>query len=51
MDEETRRDRTLDALDAIAAEMERLRMLREHEMGVRVINEEGTLLVRPVQTK
>ena len=41
MNEETRKGRTLDVL-------ERLRMLREHEMGVRVVDEEGSLLVRPV---
>jgi hypothetical protein len=46
VDEETR---TLDALENIAAELERLRILREHEMGVRVVDEEGTLLVRPVE--
>jgi hypothetical protein len=51
MDEETRRDRQLEALENIAVELERLRMLKEHEMGVRVENEEGTLLVKPVQTK
>jgi hypothetical protein len=51
MDEETRRDREVEAVENIAAELEKLTMLKEHEMGVRVVNEEGTLLVRPVQTK
>ena len=33
MDEQTRQDRTLDALEHIAAELERLRLLREYELG------------------
>ena len=49
MDEETRQGRTLDALESIAAELERLRFLREDEMGVRVVDEEGSLLVRPAE--
>ena len=49
MDEDTRRGREFDALEHIAAELERLRLLREHELGVRVEDEEGTLLVRPVE--
>jgi hypothetical protein len=36
MDEPTRRARELDALEIIAAELERLRVLREHELGVRL---------------
>jgi hypothetical protein len=36
MDEQTRRARELDALELIAAELERLRVLKEHEMGVRL---------------
>jgi hypothetical protein len=51
MDEETRRYRELEALENIAVELERLRMLKEHEMGVRVEDEGGSLFVRPVQTK
>jgi hypothetical protein len=35
MDERTRRVRELDALEIIAAELERLRILKEHELGVR----------------
>jgi hypothetical protein len=49
MDEETRRARMLDALKSIAAELERLRILREHELGVRVEEEEGSLYVAPVE--
>ncbi len=49
MDEQTREDRTLDALEHIAAELERLRMLREHELSVKVEDEEGSLWVRPVE--
>jgi hypothetical protein len=36
MDEQTRRARELDALEIIAAELERLRVLNEHELGVRL---------------
>jgi hypothetical protein len=41
VDEEQRRDRTLEAFELIAEELEKLRMLREHEMGVRTEYEEG----------
>jgi hypothetical protein len=34
MDEQQRRARELDALEAIAEELERLRVLNEHELGV-----------------
>ncbi len=37
-----------DALEHIAAKLERLRLLREHELGARVEDEEGSLHVRPV---
>jgi hypothetical protein len=40
MDEETRQDRTLAALENIAAELERLRLLREYELAV-IVEEEG----------
>ena len=36
MDENTRRARELDALENIAAGLERLRVLKEHELGVRL---------------
>ena len=36
MDEKTRRARTWDAPENIAAELERLRVLKEHELGVRL---------------
>jgi hypothetical protein len=36
MDERQRRARELDALELIAAELEKLRTLKEHEMGVRL---------------
>jgi hypothetical protein len=36
MDEQTRRARELEALELIAAELERLRVLKEHELGVRL---------------
>ena len=36
MDEQTRKGRKLDALEIIAAELEQLRILREHELGVRL---------------
>ena len=47
MDEQTRQRRTLDALEIIAAELERLRILREHERGAQVVDEEGSLYVAP----
>jgi hypothetical protein len=34
MDEYTRKGRELDALENIAKELERLRVLKEHELGV-----------------
>ena len=49
MDEQTRKERTLEALDLLAEEVEKLRMLREHEMGVRIEYEEGALYVRPAE--
>jgi hypothetical protein len=36
MDEQQRRERELDALELIAAELENLRVLKEHELGVRL---------------
>jgi hypothetical protein len=36
MDEQTRRARELDALELIAGELERVRVLKEHELGVRL---------------
>jgi hypothetical protein len=36
MDEQTRKGRELDALENIATELERLRVLKEHELGVRL---------------
>jgi hypothetical protein len=36
MDEKTRRARELDALENIVAELVRLRVLKEHELGVRL---------------
>ena len=36
MDERTRRLRELDALEIIAAELERLRILKAYELGVRI---------------
>jgi hypothetical protein len=49
MDEYTRKGRELDALENIAAELERLRILKEHKLGVRVENDEGSLYVKPVE--
>jgi len=51
MDEETRKGRELDALENIAEQLELLRVLREHELGVRVENDEGSLNVTPVENK
>ena len=36
MDEQQRRAREMDALEIIAAELEKLRILKEHELGVRL---------------
>ena len=36
MDEERRRARMLDALELISAELEELRVLKEHELGVKL---------------
>ena len=49
MDEQQREDRKLEALEGIAYELEKLRILREREMGVRVVDEEGNLFVRPAE--
>ena len=51
MDEQKRRARELDALEVIAAELEKLRILKEHEPGVRVEDIEGDLYVRPVEKR
>jgi hypothetical protein len=47
MDEETRRDHEVEALEQIAAELERLRLLREWELDVKVEDVEGSVFVRP----
>jgi hypothetical protein len=49
MDEQTRRARELDALELIAAELERLRIPKDHELGVWVEDVQGDLFVRPVE--
>jgi len=41
MDEQTRRARELDALEIIAEELEKLRILKEHELGVRLEHPPG----------
>jgi hypothetical protein len=49
MDEQTRRARELDALKIIAAELSKLRMLREYEIGAEVREVEGNLYVQPIE--
>jgi hypothetical protein len=49
MDQEKRQERTLDALESIAADLERLVLLREYELGVHVVNDEGSLGVKPLE--
>jgi hypothetical protein len=49
MDEQTRRARELDALEVIAAELEKLRILREYEIGAEVRQDEGNLYVQPIE--
>jgi hypothetical protein len=51
MDEAARKARELEMLERIAAELARLRILKEHELGVRVENNAGTLSVKPVKKK
>jgi hypothetical protein len=38
--------RVLSALESIASELEQLRMLREHELGVRVVHNPDQNIVR-----
>ena len=47
MDEHRRKERELEAWELVAAELEKLRILRGHERGVRVVYDEGALFVRP----
>ena len=49
MDEQTRRGRELDALKIIAAELTKLRKLREYEIGAEVREVEGNLYVQPIE--
>jgi hypothetical protein len=49
MDEETRRGRELDALEVIAAELGKLRVLREYEIGAEVRVVEGNMYVQPIE--
>ena len=49
MDEQKRKARELDALEVIAEQLERLRVLKEYEIGVRVEEVEGDLYVRPAE--
>jgi hypothetical protein len=41
MDEQQRRARELDALEIVAEELEKLRILKEHELGVRLEHPPG----------
>ena len=49
MDEQTRRARELAALEIIAAELEKLRKLREYEISAEVREVEGNLYVQPIE--
>jgi hypothetical protein len=49
MDEQIHRARELDALQIIAAELEKLRMLKEYEIGAEVREVEGTRYVQPIE--
>jgi hypothetical protein len=49
MDEQTRRGRELDALEIIAAELAKLRVLREYEIGAEVREVEGKVYVQPIE--
>ena len=46
-----RKARELETLERIAAELARLRVLKEHELGVRVENTAGTLNVKSIKKK
>jgi hypothetical protein len=50
MDEQARRVRELDAMEIIAAELAKLRMLREYEIGAEVREVEGNRYVQPIET-
>jgi hypothetical protein len=49
MDEQTRKGRELNALEVIAAELEKLRVLREYEIGAEVRAVEGNMYVQPIE--
>jgi hypothetical protein len=49
MDEQTHKARELDALEIIAAELAKLRMLREYEIGAEVREVEGNRYVQPIE--
>ena len=49
MDEQTRRGRELHALEVIASELKKLRVLREYEIGAEVREVEGNLYVQPIE--
>jgi hypothetical protein len=49
MDEKTHKLREVDALENIAVELERLRMLKEYELSARVEDDEGSLYVKPAE--
>jgi hypothetical protein len=51
VDEALHKARELDTLERIAAELARLRILKEHELGVRVESNAGTLNVKPAKKK
>jgi hypothetical protein len=51
MDEQRRGERELDALELIAAELQRLRVLKEHELGVRVVSDGSSLYVEPSEAE
>jgi len=41
----------LEAVENVGAELEKLRMLREYELGVRVANDGGSLYVEPSEAE
>jgi hypothetical protein len=49
MDEQIRKGRELDALEIIAEQLEKLRLLKEYELGVRIEEVGGSLNVKPVE--
>ena len=49
MDEQQRKTRELDALELLVEELEKLRMLKEYEVGAKVRSVQGCLYIEPLE--